>query len=287
VGDSAAGQSSDRGWGARLVGKPLYLRGFWSADKLEFDGAGKLLSDSPVGPLTLSGVEVKSVAIEGESLIVHGDRVALVARDDGNPGLERRVIASTTRIWPSLRQGDKNKFHAPEEMTIRIQPDSTGDFKTAVTAIFADGLGELASAVPLYWKCYAANYFVPTVVADDAEKKVSQCVSTRADGSDEDANGAHTAPAGGSVTPPSMSVSTAPKYSIVARELMVHGVAVIHVRVGTDGVPVGLQVVRALGAGLDELALQAASQDRFRPATQDGIAVPVNMNIQVSFELHP
>ena len=284
---SAMGQSSDGGWSLRLVGQPMYLRGFWLADKLEFDGSGKLLSASPIGPVTLSGVDVKSVVIEGQSLIVHGERVALVARGDGNRGLERRVISSTTQIWPSLRRGDKNKYHAPEELTITVHPDSAGNFETAVTTIFADGLAQLANAVPIYWKCYAASYFVPTVVTEDAEKRVGQCVTTTADGSGEDPSGARAMPAGGAVIPPAMTVSTPPKFSFVGRELMVTGVAVVHVRVGTDGVPVGLQIVRALGAGLDEQALQAASQDRFKPATTDGIAAPVNANIEVHFELHP
>jgi TonB family protein len=121
----------------------------------------------------------------------------------------------------------------------------------------------------------------------DTEAKVGHCVTTTADGSDVDANDEHAVPTGGSVVPPSMTVSTPPKYTMIGRELKVSGVAVVHVRVGTDGVPVGLQIVRALGAGLDEQALQAASQDRFRPATRDGIAVPVNANIDVHFQVHP
>jgi hypothetical protein len=164
---SMMGQSPSGKWSDRLVGKPMYLRGFWSADRLDFDGTGKLLSASPVGPVTLSGVDVTSVEMKGQSLIVHGNRVhgnrvALVAQGDGTLGLERRVISSTTQIWPSLRRGDKNKFHAAEELTITMQPGSSGDFEAAITGIFAEGLAQLANAVPIYWKCYAANYFVPT-----------------------------------------------------------------------------------------------------------------------------
>lgn len=61
------------------------------------------------------------------------------------------------------------------------------------------------------------------------------------------------------------------------------GTAVVHIRIGTDGIPAGLQVVRAVGGGLDEEALQAASQDRFKPATRAGVAVPVNVNIDFRF----
>jgi TonB family protein len=265
----------------------MYLRGFYSADKLDFDGAGKLMKASPVGPVTLSGVEVTSVETKGHSLIVHGNRVALVAPGDGTSGLARRVISSTTQIWPSLRRGDKNKFHAAEELTLTIQPDSSGSFEAAIAEIFAEGLAQLANAVPIYWKCYAANYFGPTVVMKDAETKVSQCVTTPEEGSSQNANSAQPQQAGGAVMPPSMTIATPPTFTMVGRELGVTGVTVVHVRVGVDGVPVGLQIVRALGAGLDEQALQAASQDRFRPATRDGLAVPVNANIEVHFQVHP
>jgi hypothetical protein len=53
----AVGQSPDSGWNARLVGKPLYLRGFWATNKLNFDSTGKPLGNPRVGPVTLSGVD--------------------------------------------------------------------------------------------------------------------------------------------------------------------------------------------------------------------------------------
>jgi len=231
-------------------------------------------------------VDVKSVALQGNSLIIHGNRVALVATEDGKQGLERKMISSTTQIWPSFRHGDKSNFHASEEVQITVQKDSRETFDTALANIFADGLEQLAASVPSYWKCYATNYFVPPVISEDAEKKVNQCVKVMANGSDQDEDAQHAYSVGGSVLPPTATVYMPPKYSGIAGELMVSGSAVVHLRVGIDGIPVGLQVVRAIGAGLDEEALQAASQDRFKPATRDGIAAPVNINIAFRFALH-
>jgi TonB family protein len=277
------GQPPELEWNAQLVGRPLYLRGCWLANKLAFDGTGMLLGNSPVGPFTLSGVEVTSAAIEGHSLVIHGNRVALVAKSDGKQGLERRAISSMTQIMPSLRRGDKNKFYASEEMRITVQPDPMGNFDGALAKIFADGLAELSASVPIYWKCYAASYFAPAVVSDDAEEKVEQCVSTPRDSSGNTEDGESAFNVGGSILPPTMTVQTPPRYSGIAGGMGIGGTAVVHIRIGTDGIPAGLQVVRAVGGGLDEEALQAASQDRFKPATRAGVAVPVNVNIDFRF----
>lgn len=257
------------------MGKPLYLRGFWSANKLDFDGTGKLLSEPRVGPVTLSGIDVTSAVVESNSLVIHGDRVALVAREDGKQGLERRVI----------QPGNKKKSHRSGDLQITIQPDSTGGFDRALTSIFANGLAELSTSVPVYWKCYAASYFAAENVKSDAEKEVTQCVTTTDTNATTGVEPAYNV--GPGIVPPRMTVDTPFKYSAVAYQMRINGTAVVHMRIGTDGVPVGLQVVRALGAGLDEQALDAASHDRFRPATREGVAVPVNANIEANFQLSP
>ena len=158
-----------------------------------------------------------------------------------------------------------------------------GNFDGAVAKIFADGLAELSASVPIYWKCYAASYFAPAVVSDDAEEKVEQCVSTPGDSSGTTEDGESAFNVGGSILPPTMTVQIPPRYSGIAGGMGIGSTAVVHIRIGTDGIPAGLQVVRAVGGGLDEEALQAASQDRFKPATRAGVAVPVNVNIDFRF----
>jgi TonB family protein len=267
----AVGQSPDPGWNARLVGKPLYLRGFWATNKLNFDSTGKPLGNPRVGPVTLSGVDVRSIAIEGKSLVIHGVRVALVAKEDGKQGLQRRVI-------------QRSRPHETEELKITVQPDSTGSFDGAVATIFANGLAELTSSVPIYWKCYAASYFAPEIIKDNAEKEVEHCVSTVDASAMTGVEPAYNV--GGKVLPPKMTVQTNYKYSPTALQMEINGTSVVHLRIGTDGIPVGLQVVRALGAGLDEQAMDATSRDRFSPATREGVAVPVNVNIEAHFAMY-
>ena len=267
----AVGQSPDSGWNARLVGKPLYLRGFWATNKLNFDSTGKPLGNPRVGPVTLSGVDVRSAAIEGKSLVIRGERVALVAKEDGKQGLERRVIKV-------------GRSHETEEMKITVQPDSTRSFEGALASIFANGLAELSTSVPIYWKCYAASYFGPESIKDNAEKEVEHCVTTVDASAMTGVQPAYNV--GGKILPPRMTVQTDYKYSPTALQMEINGTSVVHLRIGTDGVPVGIQVVRALGAGLDEQAMDATSRDRFSPATREGVAVPVIVNIEAHFTMY-
>jgi len=151
----ATAQSSEDELRGRLVEKQLYLRGFWMSDKLEFDGSGTLKSKSDVGPFTLCGIDVLRVEVAGKEIKIEGRRVGLVADSDGR--LERKPIRSTTYIWPSLRRDPTYK--ADEVISIKIHADTSGDFDKALRAIFVDGLGELVSVVPPYWRCYAHGYF--------------------------------------------------------------------------------------------------------------------------------
>lgn len=57
------------------------------------------------------------------------------------------------------------------------------------------------------------------------------------------------------------------------------------VEIGTDGMAHDIRVIRMLGHGLDEKAVECVSQWRFRPGTKDGVEVAVQATIEVSFRL--
>ena len=57
-----------------------------------------------------------------------------------------------------------------------------------------------------------------------------------------------------------------PSYSEEARKAKFQGTVVLSVTVGTDGRASHIQVQRSLGLGLDEKAIEAVKQWRFKPA---------------------
>lgn len=90
---------------------------------------------------------------------------------------------------------------------------------------------------------------------------------------------------GGDVKAPSVVSKVEPLYSEEARLARYQGSAVIQLEVGPDGVARNMRVLRGLGLGLSEKALEAIAQWQFKPGTKGGEPVPVVAMIEVNFRL--
>jgi TonB family protein len=77
-----------------------------------------------------------------------------------------------------------------------------------------------------------------------------------------------------------------PEFSDEARRSKYQGTVLLRVIIGVDGKPHDISVVRSLGMGLDEKAVEAARLWRFEPALRDGRPVPVEVNMEVGFHLY-
>jgi TonB family protein len=78
-----------------------------------------------------------------------------------------------------------------------------------------------------------------------------------------------------------------PKYSEEARAAKVNGVVVLQIVVEPDGHAANIQIVKSLGHGLDESAVQAVQNWRFKAALgPNGIAVPTIVPVEVTFRLN-
>ena len=91
---------------------------------------------------------------------------------------------------------------------------------------------------------------------------------------------------GGGVSAPQLLFSPDPEFSDEARRAKYQGVCVVSLIVDAQGNPQRVQVVRHLGMGLDEKAVEAVRQYKFKPATLQGKAVPVEVNIEVNFRIY-
>ena len=252
-----------------LLHQDLYLRGFWHGTKLEFDATGKPLQEYPPGPVTLSGIDILSVRRDRHRLFLHAAEVALVADTAGR--LQRHKVTNTTQMFGTLQK----KYIAQQELDIVVNADSNGSFTTALPNIFARGLRDLASSVPSFWKCYAAAYFSADFSDEEARERVRLCVQEPAIPTETN---------GDATTPPSVLSSQQPRFNSSAFEVNASGSSKVHVTITKAGYPVHLQVVQAVGAGLDEAALDAVAHWRFQPALKDEL--PVLSQIDVSIDFH-
>ena len=91
---------------------------------------------------------------------------------------------------------------------------------------------------------------------------------------------------GGGVSAPRVIHSVEPQFTPEARQADYQGVVGIQLIVDSQGNPQNVHVVRHLGMGLDERAIEAVRQYRFSPAMYQGHAVAVQMIIDVDFRLH-
>jgi TonB family protein len=90
---------------------------------------------------------------------------------------------------------------------------------------------------------------------------------------------------GSGVSIPRAIYSPEPEFSEEARRIKHQGEVTLLATIGADGRTRDLVVVRSLGMGLDEKAIEAVRTWRFDPAKKDGRPVAVQMNIIVSFHL--
>jgi TonB family protein len=92
---------------------------------------------------------------------------------------------------------------------------------------------------------------------------------------------------GSGVSAPVPLNSVEAEFTDEARRAKYGGVCLVSMIVDAQGNPQNLRVVRALGKGLDEKALEAAHKYKFKPAMKDGnTPVPVMITIEVNFRLY-
>ncbi len=90
---------------------------------------------------------------------------------------------------------------------------------------------------------------------------------------------------GGGVSPPSILFKVEPEYSEEARKAKFQGTVLLYVVVDEKGNPRDIKILRPLGLGLDQKAVEAVEKWKFNPGKKDGKPVPVQAQIEVNFRL--
>ena len=90
---------------------------------------------------------------------------------------------------------------------------------------------------------------------------------------------------GSGIEPPRLLREVTPNYTEQARRAGREGEVLLEIVVGPDGGVSDVHVLRRLGAGLDEQAIEAVRQWRFSPARRMGSPVAVIVEVAVEFRL--
>jgi len=240
---------------ARLIHKPLYLRGLWKEDTLHFEPDGSFVGEHPTVSFTLAGMDATGIEIEKDTLTITGYRVAL-----------EFLPAGPTRILLG------------EVLTVIVNAPSNGDYGLALDKIFADGLPALISSLPDFWQPYMQKKFLWDAAGTAAPAKPNPPLAAGDDMPKQ---------VGGTVSAPVLAKHPEVKYTDMARSLQYGGSVLLHVVVRKDGTVNDIHVVRPIGLGLDEAAMAAVSHYTYKPARENGIPVPVEMDIEVNCVAKP
>jgi TonB family protein len=90
---------------------------------------------------------------------------------------------------------------------------------------------------------------------------------------------------GDGVSAPVLVKEVKPRYTPEAKDAKIQGVVTLECVVNTDGAIGDVEVTTSLDAGLDQEAIKAVKQWRFKPGTKDGKPVPVLITLEMTFTL--
>jgi TonB family protein len=88
---------------------------------------------------------------------------------------------------------------------------------------------------------------------------------------------------GGPVSAPKLIRVADPKISDEARRAKLSGICVVGLLIDTEGKPRNVHIIEPLEKGLDESAIKAVQQWRFKPSMYDGKPVQVETKVEVHF----
>jgi TonB family protein len=91
----------------------------------------------------------------------------------------------------------------------------------------------------------------------------------------------------GVTTPPVLTHFVRAEYTQEARNARYVGSCIVFLIVDEHGDPQNVHVTRPLGMGLDESAIKAVKQERFKPATRGGCLVAFPLSMKVNFRMTP
>jgi TonB family protein len=236
-----------------LVGKALFLRGFYLSNELTFDADGRVQGTPKLGDWTLAAVNVLKVERRGTSEIeLDGVRVAIRYNTDSH----------------------EFQRHALNDEKMRLMVKDTGKAKqleAAFAAMFSVGIDPgLQRAMPDYWR----HYFDPTL-AWPQDALNGQTIYALYGATDQAKD----------VTTPKVEHRVDAKYGEFAVRDKVQGTLQLRVVVDAAGVPRRIVVSRPLGYGLDASAVEAMTKWRFAPGMKDGSAVVTGMAVEQQFSL--
>jgi len=267
----AADQSIESALNHQYGGKTLALLHPIDKSSQVYDADGNVLKGGQEGSWTLFGrIFVKKIRVEKTSVLIEGQRLAYVqGRHDFSP----------------VRSGGKLKV----QINFTKAPSSADEATVLLGHVFALTKEDVVKSAPGFWQKYLSAQLLHTPLTDSSVDPAGE--------KPKGLNIVEIDPAGAmrsetrvqlrkGVTPPRPLFTPEPEYAEVARHQRYQGLLVLQIVVDSAGKVRAPIILRPLGMGLDENAVNMVLTWRFDPAKMDGKPVAVQMNVEVAFNLY-
>jgi TonB family protein len=256
----AQGAPTQQSIEAKLQAPFLMLRGMWDCNSLHFDTQGSVIGACDVGPFSTSALVVKRIRLSDRNLEIKGSRAGL--QFGRSTAVDSPIPVSAVNL---------------DRMTVSIErdPQNPQALDAAIDRIFAKDFDDaLADSAPLWWQPWLRHQAHPDAVPAPGSFKGQQSLVTHPTGK------------AGEISAPRLLRAPNPSFSDEARRKKYSGICVVGLIVDEGGRPRNLRIVRPIGMGLDDKAIEAVSRYEFAPAMKGGQPVPVEINIEVNFRIY-
>ena len=252
------------------VDNVMTLRHFYSGEHLRFHSDGTLKGDAPVGPWTLDGkIAVTEIHLRGDLLLIKGRRIHQIFDAKDKPHDQLMTIDRYSGKDRDALEEALNNLVAEIEIELPGEKPDHDQVVSAVDKVFLTPGESMVDIVPSYWRAYFAKLEGKPSSTQELKKEPVYFIKP-----------------GGGVSAPIRTYTPEPEYSLEARKAKFQGTGVLYLVIDSSGSTRDLQIVRPLGMGLDEKAVEAVSTWKFDAAKKDGKPVAVGVDVEVSFRLY-
>jgi TonB family protein len=259
----AADQPLDQVLTAQYHGRVMALRHFLKIDTQEYGADGSTIRAGQEGSWTLYGrIAIEKISVDEQQLIVTGKRVPCFFARSGD------------LVWLPEDRKHRGK---PVRITVRLQRPlaSADDAQGIIGKVFAQTTADMLDSVPDYWRPYLEKQFGigagSKEVAGSAKPETPNLLDFR--------DKTH-------FTPPYVFYRPDPVFTEEASRARFQGVVGLNVVIEPTGKVGKITIVRPLGMGLDEMAIDAVRRWRAEPAKRDGEPVAMTVFVEIDFHLY-
>jgi TonB family protein len=299
---------------ARYVGKLIFLRGSYLGDDLNFDQNGKVNGSPTVASFTLSAFKVTKVKLSKRKLDIEADRYglhylgALPYEDENKPfdmvkiskkpvhiSIDRELI-----VVPKVKKEKKKNEPTPQELaaaqTLKTRNDAasaTAPATPATNGAAVETYQALAAVSPAH-SAMLMNKALDNIFAGDIDHSIiahlpdywQEYFNSKSQHRQYMPADANIKVVSEGMTPPRVLNSIDPSSNEYAQKYGIAGMELLRTVVDASGIPRQIAIARPIGFGLDEKAVEAVKNSHFKPAIQNGQAVPVVIDMVVTFRIY-